>query len=309
MFGFRGSALIEASRTGAADSVVGGFAVVNRARRRAIPLRGGPETGGRPAFYPIANRGIAAAFARLRELCSNGAHLPDPACDCVLPEADSTVAVPVWDWPVRVAHWVIVLLVVALVTTGKIGNEALVWHMRFGETLLVVVLFRIVWGFAGSGNARFASFLRGPAAIARYARSLLHGPHEVHATHNPLGGWMVIALLLAMLVQAGAGLMTQDDIGNEGPLVKHVSDALSERAGYLHRRAWWVVAGLAAVHIAAVVAYLVVLRDNLVRPMFSGEKRLPAKAANPAGAAASTPRALVLLAVCAAVVWWVVNRL
>ncbi len=224
-------------------------------------------------------------------------------------EAASKFAVAVWDWPVRLAHWVIVVLVIALITTGKIGNEALVWHFRCGETLLAVVLFRVAWGFAGSGNARFASFVRGPAAVARYVRSLLRGPHEVHATHNPLGGWMVIALLLAMLVQAGTGLMTQDDIGNEGPLVKLVSDAVSQEAGYVHRRAWWVVAGLAVVHVAAVLAYLVVLRDNLVRPMFTGDKRLPPGIANPAGAAASTARALVLIAACAAVVWWVANRL
>lgn len=224
-------------------------------------------------------------------------------------ESASKFAVAVWDWPVRLAHWVIVVLVVALITTGKIGNDALVWHIRCGETLLAVVLFRVAWGFAGSGNAHFASFVRGPAAVARYVRSLLRGPHEVHATHNPLGGWMVIALLLAMLVQAGTGLMTQDDIGNEGPLVKVVSDALSESAGYVHRRAWWVVAALAVVHVAAVLAYLVVLRDNLVRPMFTGEKRLPAGAADPTGATASTGRAVVLLAACAGIVWWVASQL
>ena len=224
-------------------------------------------------------------------------------------EPGQAVAVPVWDWPVRVSHWTIVVLVVALIATGKVGNDALAWHMRCGQLLLVVLLFRIAWGFAGSGNARFASFVRGPAAVARYARSLLHGPHEVHATHNPLGGWMVIALLLAMLVQAGTGLVTQDDIGNEGPLVRLVSEGLSASAGYVHRRVWWLVTGLAVVHVLAVVLYAAILRDDLVRPMFTGEKRLPAGSAEPARAAASAARALALLAACAAVVWWVAYRL
>lgn len=237
------------------------------------------------------------------------AHIVGTGTHGMAPEEASKDVVAVWDWPVRVSHWTIVVLVVALIATGKIGNDALTWHIRCGQTLLAVVLFRIAWGFVGSGNARFASFVRGPAAVARYVRSLLRGPHEVHATHNPLGGWMVVALLLAMLVQAGTGLMTQDDIGNEGPLVKVVSDSLSQSAGYVHRRMWWIVAGLAGVHVVAVAAYLVVLRDNLVRPMITGAKRLPADVASPTGAAASTARALVLLAASAAVVWWVVYRL
>ncbi len=94
----------------------------------------------------------------------------------------------------RVVHWVIVLLVVILVTTGLDGGDAdMVWHMRAGEALLAVVLFRIVWGFVGSCNARFASFVRGPAAVMQYVNSLLHPPRELHATHNPVGGWMVVA--------------------------------------------------------------------------------------------------------------------
>ncbi len=146
------------------------------------------------------------------------------------------IDVPVWDWPVRAVHWAIALLVAALLTTGLVGNDALVWHMRCGETLLALVLFRVIWGFVGSGNARFSSFVRGPGAVVSYVRSIFRPPHEVHATHNPIGGWMVIALLLAMLAQAGAGLFTQDDIGNEGPLVKLVSGDLSETLGWYHRR-------------------------------------------------------------------------
>ena len=145
--------------------------------------------------------------------------------------------------------------------------------------------------------------------MAGYARTLVRPPHATYATHNPLGGWMVILLLLAMLVQAGAGLFTQDDVGNEGPLVKHVSDAFSTQAGWVHRRMWWVLVGLAAVHVVAVIGYYAVLRDNLVAAMFSGRKRLPEGVANAAAAAASTARAVVLLAAAAALVWWVVNRL
>ena len=219
------------------------------------------------------------------------------------------IDVPVWDWPVRAVHWAIALLVAALLATGLVGNDALVWHMRCGETLLALVLFRVIWGFAGSGNARFSSFVRGPGAVLSYVRSIFRPPHEVHATHNPIGGWMVIALLLAMLAQAGAGLFTQDDIGNEGPLVKLVSGDLSETLGWYHRRGWWIVAGLASLHILAVIGYLAVLGDNLIWPMVTGVKQLPARVANAANAASSTTRAVVLLAALAALMWWAVNRL
>ncbi|MCC7327494.1 MAG: cytochrome b/b6 domain-containing protein [Burkholderiales bacterium] len=224
-------------------------------------------------------------------------------------ESNSLVVVPVWDWPVRVVHWVMVLLVAALITTGLIGNEALVWHMRFGGTLLALAVFRVIWGFVGSTNARFASFVRGPGAVVAYVRSLLRPPHEIHATHNPIGGWMVIALLLAMLFQATTGLFTNDDILNDGPLVKLISKDLSDSISSLHRRGWWVVASLASLHIVAVFAYLVLLRDNLIRPMVDGRKRLPPPTADPKAAVASSMRAIVLLAACGAAVWWMFNRL
>jgi cytochrome b len=224
-------------------------------------------------------------------------------------ESGNSTHVAVWDWPVRAVHWSIVLLVAALITTGLIGNEMLVWHMRCGATLLALVLFRILWGFVGSGNARFASFVRGPGAVVAYVRSIVRPPHEVHATHNPIGGWMVIALLLALLFQASTGLFTNDDILNDGPLVKLISKDLSDSISSLHRRGWWIVAGLAAVHILAVVSYFFVLDENLIYPMVSGEKVLPVRVADPAAAVASTTKAVVLLALCGAVVWWVVNRL
>jgi cytochrome b len=224
-------------------------------------------------------------------------------------EEDSLVEVAVWDWPVRVVHWAIALLVAALITTGLVGNEALIWHMRCGETLLALVLFRVAWGFVGSANACFTSFVRGPRAVASYVKSIFRPPHQKHATHNPIGGWMVVALVLSLLFQAGTGLFTNDDILNDGPLVKLVSKDTSDAISSLHRRGWWVVVGLSSLHILAVVAYLVLLRDNLIRPMVSGRKLLPRSVGDPAAAVASTARALVLLAACGCVVWWTVNRL
>src|SRR5665213_1767361 len=218
------------------------------------------------------------------------------------------VEVPVWDAPVRIVHWLLVLLLIALVTTGLLGNNWLQWHMRAGYAMLTLVLFRIVWGFAGSRNARFLAFVRGPRAVRAYARSLRMRAHDVHATHNPLGAWMVIALLAALLLQCALGLFTNDDILYEGPLAHHVTKDLSDTLSSLHRRGWWVVVALASVHIGAVAAYYAMLRDNLVQPMISGRKRLPGARADASLARTLFTLAAALLACCAAFVWWLVTK-
>lgn len=225
------------------------------------------------------------------------------------PAASPAVRVPVWDLPVRLFHWTLVALVAGLVATGLLGGDWLAWHMRMGQAVIVLVLFRVSWGFAGSGNARFAAFLRGPQAVLRYARSLVVPPHEVHATHNPLGGWMVIALLGALAIQAGTGLFTNDDILWDGPLVQRVAKETSDAISSIHRRFWWVVVALVALHVLAVGAYRAILKDDLVAPMVRGWKALPPQSASPADAQGSGLRAVVLVTVIALCVYYVLHRL
>lgn len=205
------------------------------------------------------------------------------------------VAVPVWDAPVRITHWVLVALLVALVATGLLGNELLEWHMRLGQAMIAVVAFRVLWGFAGSRNARFRTFVRGPRAVARYARSHLARAPEVHASHNPAGAWMVVLLLGSLLVQAVVGLFSNDGELYAGPLAERVTQATSDALSWFHRRFWWAIVALAAVHVAAVIAYLVVLRENLVASMVRGAKRLPAELARPEDAATTARRAIAVL--------------
>jgi cytochrome b len=225
------------------------------------------------------------------------------------PTASELVDVPVWDLPVRLVHWAIVLLLVALVVTGLADNEWLEWHMRFGQTMLMLVVFRVLWGFAGSRNARFAAFLHPPQRVLRYARSLGSRAKEVHVTHNPLGGWMVIALLVALLVQGTTGLFTNDDVLWEGPLASRIAKDTSDALSSIHRRWWWLVVALSSLHVVAVLAYLAVLKDNLITAMFTGAKRLPRGAADPSHATASLARALGLLAICVIVVGYGIWRL
>jgi cytochrome b len=233
-----------------------------------------------------------------------------------LPEPDSTATrprvtksrVPVWDWPVRVVHWLIVLLLIGLIITGKLGADWLEWHMRFGQVMLALVVFRVIWGFVGSRNARFSSFLYGPSHVVRYTRSLF-GSHEVHATHNPLGGWMVVLLLAALLAQALMGLFTNDDILWGGPFSERVTKDTSDAISAVHRRFWWVIVALSTIHVGAVLAYLALLKDNLIMPMVTGHKQLPEGIATAEDAAASTAKATGLLLLCGLAVWYVLHKL
>ena len=106
--------------------------------------------------------------------------------------------IEVWDWPVRLFHWLLLALVVGSVVSVKIGGGAMVWHGRFGQAILGLVVFRVVWGLIGSRTARFASFVRGPRAIADYLAGRWRG-----VGHNPLGALSVLAMLAAFAVSIG----------------------------------------------------------------------------------------------------------
>lgn len=219
------------------------------------------------------------------------------------------VPIKVWDLPVRLFHWTLVLLLVALATTGYLKGDWMTWHMRCGYALLSLVFFRILWGFVGSTHARFRSFLAGPGEAIGFAKKLLARAPAHSAGHNPLGGWMVVVLLLALLFQVGTGLFANDDILFEGPLAGLVSKAWSDRLTGWH---YWNVNllwGLVGLHVAAVLYHWLLMKEDLVAAMFSGVKRLPdAEARRAGGRFTSSWVALVLLALSALAVYLIVQR-
>src|SRR5262245_6889135 len=115
----------------------------------------------------------------------------------------SETPVKVWDAPVRLFHWVLVLLIAFMYFSAKLKGDWMTWHMRAGYAILALVFFRILWGFAGSSSARFSTFLAGPVSGWRFVKKLLSRAPAPYASHNPLGGWMVVVLLIGLLVQAG----------------------------------------------------------------------------------------------------------
>lgn len=186
-------------------------------------------------------------------------------------EADiATHTVKLWDLPVRVCHWSFVALIPAMWWTAE--NNAMGWHQRLGILLLTLLLFRLFWGIVGSSTARFSSFVRGPRAVVAYFLSL--GTHHAPVVgHNPAGGWSVIALLGAMAIQVGLGLFSGDPFdGATGPLNGLVGTIVADRLTDLHELVFYVLLGLILLHVVAIVLYLTVKRDNLVRPMIGGSR-------------------------------------
>ena len=209
----------------------------------------------------------------------------------------------VWDAPLRLFHWLLALLVVFSYVTAKAGGEWMQWHMRSGYSILSLVLFRIAWGFAGGTTARFASFVRGPGAAIGYLRGM-RGRKPVTIGHNPLGGWMVLVMIAALLVQAVSGLFVDDEILTQGPLAAKASGDVVSRMGWIHDRNEWVLVALVGLHVAAIAFYAFILRANLVAPMVHGRAELAEDVAPPRPGSAALAAVLMLMA--AGFVYWLV---
>jgi len=214
-----------------------------------------------------------------------------------------TRRVRVWDAPTRLFHWALVALVVASYVTAEAGE--LEWHMRAGDGVLALLLFRIAWGFVGSDTARFSRFLRGPRVVLHHLRDFWSRAPDVEVGHNPAGGWAIVALLLVLCVQVGTGLFADDDISTAGPFAQSVERPMRRFFTGLHEQSFNVLLGLAALHVAAIGAYWMVRRQNLVWPMVTGAKRLPAAFVAPRSR--RPVLAGVIFAVAALIAMWVAS--
>jgi cytochrome b len=175
----------------------------------------------------------------------------------------------VWDLPLRVTHWLLVITVAGAWATHYAGTQWFEWHERLGYATLVLVVFRIAWGFVGTRHARFASFLRGPSAIVDYVRGRAGAEP---AGHNPLGALSVVVMLAALLFQASTGLFANDEIANAGPFYGWISQETSNRLTGLHEANSEFLLVLLVLHVAAIVWYAAVRRRRLVPAMLTGRK-------------------------------------
>jgi len=165
----------------------------------------------------------------------------------------------VWNAAVRVGHWTLAGSVLAALLLHEGGP----WHVRLGWLALATAAWRVAYGLGTRDpHARFAAFVRGPRTTWRYTQALLAGREPHHTGHNPLGAWMILALLALALVAAGSGALYDTDAWWGDPVVYAI-----------HRLAGWGLAVLAGLHLAGVVLTSVRQRENLVRAMVTGRKR------------------------------------
>lgn len=196
-------------------------------------------------------------------------------------DAQSRSLIRVWDIPVRLFHWLLVLLVIALFITGKLGGNWLEWHKRAGFSVLGLITFRVIWGFVGSENARFANFVRGPAAVLGYLKAEMNNNTRQYAGHNPLGAISVVTMLALLFLQAALGLFSNDDIMLEGPYARYISKSVSDQLTSLHKLNADFILIVVAVHLAAIAYSYFYKKDNLVKAMFTGKKSLLMNKASP----------------------------
>jgi cytochrome b len=217
------------------------------------------------------------------------------------PAADAAFApVRVWDLPTRVFHWLLALLVVFSIVSALIGGGAMVWHMRSGYAVFTLLLFRLVWGFLGGRWSRFATFLYAPSTSLRYLRGESLPDEHHHVGHNPLGAWSVFALLGVLAVQVASGLVADDEIAANGPLVRFVSSATSSAATRWHKNfGQWIIVTLVILHLGAIAFYWLKRRHNLVAPMLHGDKVLAGEVPAALDTVGSRTLALAIAAACA----------
>lgn len=174
---------------------------------------------------------------------------------------------PVWDVPVRVLHWTLVAsFVLCWASTIDSWSAIGAWHEPAGWVGLGAALLRVVWGFVAPGergrHARFAAFVRGPRAVLAYARAFGSGVAARHVGHNPLGGWMALALWASVALLALTGWLYTTDAFFGDATIEAVHEAIA-----------WAMVALVAVHVAGAIVTGRRHGENLVAAMWHGRKR------------------------------------
>lgn len=182
--------------------------------------------------------------------------------------------IKVWDLPTRIFHWGLIFLLACLWWTADAGEMD--WHQVLAYSLMIFIIFRLVWGIIGSETSRFSHFIKHPKTVLNYMKKAKHQGVTSSVGHNPLGGYMVIALILLVSMQLISGLFTTDEIFTEGPLYSLVSSDTGSVMTWLHKKIFYVMLGFAAIHVLAVI-YHGIKGDRLVAPMITGYKLIVEK--------------------------------
>lgn len=213
------------------------------------------------------------------------------------------ITVRVWDLPIRLFHWALVICIIGSFVTVKLGGLWMDWHVRFGLIALGLIVFRIIWGLFGPRYARFSHFLCSPAAILKYLKGEF--PHTVG--HNPAGALSVVAMLVFIGFQAFSGLFANDDVLTTGPLA-YLSSDWSDTLTGLHKQNELVLIALIGLHIAAIIWYRWIRKVDLIGPMIHGDTQIDTQDRQAVPSAQDSWKvrtaALVLALAIGLAIWW-----
>ncbi len=214
----------------------------------------------------------------------------------------------VWDVPTRLFHWCVVsLVVIAWLIVGDDGWKLTV-HTVAGYCLLVAIVFRLGWGVIGSTHARFADFVRPWSVVRDYTRQLARRAPPSYIGHNPLGGWSVVVLLVALTTIVATGLFAGNKGGEPlGPLAHLVSVDIARVAKDVHESTWSILQLLIIVHLGGVFTHWALKGENLVRSMWTGDKVLTGGALGDEGKIVPLWRAVLLTGIAGVLVWVVIT--
>ena len=217
--------------------------------------------------------------------------------------SNASRVVIVWDVPIRLFHWLVAALVVAAYATWRLNW--MVWHGWIGDTLLALLVFRLLWGFFGSETARFSRFLASPRTVMQHLGYVLLRERDRQVGHNPAGGWMVLLLLVLLLAETLTGLYVANDIADVGPLTELTPASIADGISAAHSVIWDILLAAIILHVLAILVYAAVKGQNLLLPMVTGTKVLPSGV--PAPHLASRARAAFLFAASVAAALVLVN--
>lgn len=192
----------------------------------------------------------------------------------------------VWDAPVRVFHWLMVLSFAGAYLTAEMDDLRLL-HVTLGYTMAGLVAFRLVWGLVGTRYARFANFVRGPGRVAHYLRTLFQRRPEHHVGHNPAGAMTILAFLLLTPIVAGLGWATYYEYGGEA--MEEVHEVLAN-----------LMLAMVGIHVVGVLASSWAHHENLVKAMITGRKT----GQRQDGISSAWRSVAVVLLLCVLSFWW-----
>jgi cytochrome b len=178
----------------------------------------------------------------------------------------------VWDLPVRLFHWLLVIALVAAWYTSDGERGLIEYHLQIGYFVLGLILFRLIWGVIGTHHAKFSSFFPTKSRFIAYSKSTKKDKKHTTIGHNPVGALMVFATLVLFLAQAVSGLFMKDDVFTTGPYFDSVSNSVQKLMSQIHHNAFDIIVAFAILHIAAILYYFFGKKINLISAMITGYK-------------------------------------